>query len=103
MVTLKQEYVVIGQRKFEVQIQVFSFGEHMSILDKIMLRKCAYGKARLNSNKGCITAVIGLWNQFSANHKIASFKTGDSAILSNWLIQLDDRLNDILLDIEAHH
>ena len=58
-------------------------------------------KARLNSNKGCITAVIGLWNQFLANHKITSFKTGDSAILSNWLIQLDDGLNDILLDIEV--
>ena len=42
----KQEYIVIGQRNFEVQIQVFSFGEHMSILDKIMLRKCAYGKGK---------------------------------------------------------
>ena len=60
-------------------------------------------KARLNSNKGWITAVICLWNQISANHKIASFKMGDSAILSNWLIQLDDGLNDILLDIEACH
>ena len=46
-------------------------------------------------------AVIGLWNQFLANHKITSFKMGDSAILSNWLIQLDDGLNNILLDIEA--
>ena len=59
-------------------------------------------KARLNSNKGCITAVICLWNQILANHKITSFKMGDSAILSNWLIQLDDGLNNILLDIEVH-
>jgi hypothetical protein len=30
MVTLKQEYVVIGQRNFELQIQVFfSFGERI--------------------------------------------------------------------------
>ena len=102
MVTLKQEYVVIGQRKFEVQIQVFSFGEHMSILDKIMLRKCAYGKGKTQLKQRMLTAVIGLWNQFSANNKIASFKMGDSAILNSWLIQLDDGLNDILLDIEAH-
>ena len=59
-------------------------------------------KARLNLNKGYIMADISLWNQFSANHKIASFKMGDSAILNSWLIQLDDGLNDILLDIEAH-
>jgi hypothetical protein len=30
MVTLKQEYAVIRQRNFEVQIQVFfAFGEHI--------------------------------------------------------------------------
>ena len=58
-------------------------------------------KARLNLNKGRITAVIGLWNQISANHEITSFKKGDSPILIDWLIQLDDGLNDTLLDIEA--
>jgi hypothetical protein len=60
-----------------------------------------YEKARLNSNKRCITAALSLLNQISANHKIPSLKTCDSAILSNWPIQLNDRLYDILLDIEA--
>ena len=60
-----------------------------------------YEKAGLNSNKRCITTALSPLNQISANHEITSFKTRDSAILSNWTIQLDDRLNDIFLDIEA--
>jgi hypothetical protein len=37
----------------------------------------------------------------TASHKITSLKTADFAKLGNFLIQFDDRLNDILMDIES--
>jgi hypothetical protein len=58
-------------------------------------------EGKTHSNKRCIPAVLSLFDKVTANHKITSFKTTDSAILHNWPIQFDDRLNDALLDTEA--
>ena len=43
------------------------------------------------SNKRCIPAVLScLFDKVTANHKITSFKTTDSAVLHNWPIKFDD-------------
>ena len=38
-------------------------------------------KTRLNSNKGCISAILTLFNKMTPRHKIASLRTTDFAIL----------------------
>jgi hypothetical protein len=47
------------------------------------------GKA--HPNKRCIPAVLScLFDKVTANHKITSLKTTDSAVLHNWLVQFDE-------------
>jgi hypothetical protein len=58
-------------------------------------------EGKTHSNKRCIPAVLSCFDKVTANHKITSFKTTDSAVLHNWPIQFDDWLNGTLLDIEA--
>ena len=48
-------------------------------------------EGKTHSNKRCILAVLScLFDKVIPKHKITSFKTTDSAVLHNWLIQFDD-------------
>src|SRR6266498_1564616 len=60
-------------------------------------------KTRLNSNKRCIPAILTHFNKMMTSHKIASLKTTNFAILSDFLIEFDNCSNDILGDIESCH
>jgi hypothetical protein len=80
----------------QLEVRSFSTMASMSIYElgileersqKLQIKK----EGKTHSNKRCIPAVLGcLFDKVAANHKITSFKTTDSAVLHNWLIQFDD-------------
>ena len=92
-VTPKEEYGLVGQKKFASQSLVFFYdSEHVNLpvgyTGEEMLRKCTYKKkARLTQTKDVLSC---LFDKVMPKHKITSFKTTDSAVLHNWLIQFDD-------------
>src|SRR6266540_3128521 len=49
----------------------------------------------------CILAILTHFNKMTTSHKIASWKMTNFAILSDFLIEFDNCLNDILGDIES--
>ena len=107
-VTPKEEYVLVGQRNFATQILVFfpdceRVDPLVGYTGKEISEIAPWRGGKAHSNKSCIPAVFScLFDKVTANHKITSLTTADSAVLHNWPIQLDDWLNDVLMDIEAH-
>jgi hypothetical protein len=91
-VTPKEEYVLVGQRNFATRSPVFFYdGEHGDPLVGYTGREISeiaqWKEGKTHSNKRRIPAVFScLFDKVTANHKITSLKTTDSAILHNWLI-----------------
>jgi len=94
MAFLKGEYGIVGQRNFATRSPGFFYGcEHvdLQIVCTVHGQKLHIWKqGKTHSNKGCIPAVLSRFDKVAANHKITSFKTTDSAVLGNWLIQFDN-------------
>jgi hypothetical protein len=94
MVFRKGEHGLVGQRNFATRILGFFYGcEHVDLQivctadgQKLHIQK----QGKTHSNKGCIPAVLSRFDKVTANHKITSSKTTDSAVLGNRLIQFNN-------------
>jgi hypothetical protein len=95
-VTPKEEYVLVGQRNFATQILVFFHDDErvdpqVGYTGEEISEIAQWKGGKAHSNKRRIPAVFScLFDKVTANHKITSLKTTDSAVLHNWLIQFDD-------------